>query len=404
MALQRQHDTLFHAKLRSYPQLSKGARMGEFYRLVAERLRQTRRVAAATIVHIRGSVPREAGTKMLIDPAGHHVGTIGGGCGESDVIAAGLRAIDTNAPALVRVDLTEDISLESLGVCGGVMDVLVEPWEDGRLLRRLVEAEERNESLALLHVVAAPPPLADTVGRHALLTLDGRDDDDEWLGAASNDVYQSAAELLDNGRSGLARIPTPEGEVSVYVEVQGRAPRLVIVGAGHIAVPLARLAKQLDFHVTVLDDRPAFANRARFPDADRIVVDYFQPALRDLDLDRQTYIVLVTRGHQHDVESLIAVLDRPTAYIGMIGSARRVRAVFELLEREMGIDPQRLDKVHSPIGLDIGAETPAEIAVAIMAEIVKVRRGGSGVSLTDRERRGPVHTHRHAPRPLTEAD
>ncbi|MFN8471566.1 MAG: XdhC family protein [Anaerolineae bacterium] len=371
--------------------------MGEFYRLVAERLRLTRRVAAATIVQIRGSVPREAGTKMLIDPAGHHVGTVGGGCGESDVINGGLRAIDTGAPSLVRVDLTEDISLESLGVCGGIMDVLVEPWEDGPLLQRLVEAEERNETIALLHVVEAPSSLAAAVGQHALLTLDSAADGDMGLGPASEEVFRAAANLLDSGRSGMVRAATPDGDVSVYVEIQARAPRLIIVGAGHIAAPLARLAKQLDFHVTVLDDRPAFANRARFPDADRIVVDYFQPALRALDLDRQTYIVLVTRGHQHDVESLIAVLDRPTAYIGMIGSARRVRAVFELLEREMGIDPQRLDKVYSPIGLDIGAETPAEIAVAIMAEIVKVRRGGTGVSLTDRERRGPVHTHRYTP-------
>ncbi|MFN8481938.1 MAG: XdhC family protein [Anaerolineae bacterium] len=370
--------------------------MGEFYRLVAERLRQTRRVAAATIVHIRGSVPREVGAKMLIDPAGHHVGTIGGGCGESDVIAAGLRAIDTGRPSLVRVDLTEDISLESLGVCGGIMDVLVEPWEDAPLLARLADAEERNDTLALLHVVAVPPSLAAALGRHALVSLDGLSGDTLELGAAAEAIYRAAAELLEHGRSGMAQGATPDGEVSVYVEVLARAPRLIIVGAGHIAVPVARFAKQLDFHVTVLDDRPAFANRVRFPDADRIIVDYFQPALRALDLDRQTYIVLVTRGHQHDVESLIAVLDRPTAYIGMIGSARRVRAVFELLEREMGINPQRLDKVYSPIGLDIGAETPAEIAVAIMAEIVKVRRGGSGVSLTDRERRGPVHTHRYA--------
>ncbi len=370
--------------------------MGEFYRLVAARLSGTRRVAVATIVQIRGSVPREVGTKMLIDLGGHHVGTIGGGCGESDVINAGLRAIDTGEPAVVRVDLTEDISLESLGVCGGIMDVLVEPWEAGPLLTRLAKAEEDNEPIALLHVVTAPAALASAQGQHALLALDGTLDGSLALGPADEEIRHVAAALLESGRSGMARATTPNGEVAVYVEIQARPPRLVIVGAGHIAAPLARLAKQLDFHVTVLDDRPAFANRARFPDADRIVVDYFQPALRDLDLDRQTYIVLVTRGHQHDVESLIAVLDRPTAYIGMIGSARRVRAVFELLEREKGIDPRRLDKVYSPIGLDIGAETPAEIAVAIMAEIIKVRRGGSGISLTDRERRGPVHGGRYA--------
>ncbi len=362
--------------------------MSDFYATVEQAIRGGTRVAVATIVAIRGSVPREVGTKMLIHPQGRHLGTIGGGCGESDVIHAGLRALDDGQPILVHVDLTEDISMASLGVCGGIMDVFVEPWGDEKLplLAKLAEAARTLTPVALLIAI---DPAAGADSRHLLLYGDGVCEGS--LGDGEAAALRQAAEMLAVGRSGLARV----GEARIYVESQARPPHLVIVGAGHIAAPLARLGRLLDFRVTIIDDRPAFANRVRFPDADALIVDYFRPALEALPLDRQSYVVLVTRGHQHDVDSLLTILDRPTAYIGMIGSARRVRAVFELLEREQKVDPARLDRVHSPIGLDIGAETPAEIAVAIMAEIVKVRRGGTGVSLTDRERRGPVHSQRH---------
>lgn len=363
--------------------------MSDFYTTVEQVIRGGTRVAVATIIAIRGSVPREVGTKMLIHPQGRHMGTIGGGCGESDVIHAGLRALDDGRPALVHVDLTEDIAMESLGVCGGIMDVFVEPWGDERLplLAKLAAAASAQAPVALLTTIH---PAAGRGDRHLLLYGDGTQDGQP--GDIEAEAVDRATEMLAVGRSGLVRV----NDSQVYVESQARPPHLVIVGAGHIAAPLARLGRLLDFHVTIIDDRPAFANYARFPDADAIIVDYFRPALEALPLDRQSYVVLVTRGHQHDVDSLLTILDRPTAYIGMIGSARRVRAVFELLEREQGVDPARLDRVHSPIGLDIGAETPAEIAIAIIAEIVKVRRGGTGIPLTDRERRGPVHSQRHA--------
>jgi xanthine dehydrogenase accessory factor len=158
---------------------------------------------------------------------------------------------------------------------------------------------------------------------------------------------------------------------------------LLIVGAGHIALPLAQLGKMCDFDIVVLDDRASFANKERFPMADQVIAAPFEVALRDFPLDEDTYIVLVTRGHQHDVSSLLEVLDRPAAYIGMIGSWRRVHAVFQLLEEEKDIPRERFARVHSPIGLDIGSETPAEIAVSIMAEIITVRRGGTGLPLSD---------------------
>ena len=168
------------------------------------------------------------------------------------------------------------------------------------------------------------------------------------------------------------------------MEVQQRPPSLVIVGAGHIAQPLAAMGRLCDFTVTVLDDRAQFANRQRFPQAERVIAGPLAETLRGLPLDRDTYVVLITRGHQHDVECLLEIVDAPLAYLGMIGSRRRVRGVFELLEEERGIRREKLRRVYAPIGLDIGAKTPAEIALTIMAEVIKVTRGGKVPSLSDR--------------------
>jgi xanthine dehydrogenase accessory factor len=161
---------------------------------------------------------------------------------------------------------------------------------------------------------------------------------------------------------------------------------MLIVGAGHIAVPLAQIASLCDFAVTVLDDRPSFASKTRFPTARKVIAGPLRETVRDLPMDHDSYIVLVTRGHSHDVECLLEVLDRPVAYIGMIGSQRRVDAVFKLLEEEMGIDPAKFDRVYAPIGIAIGAHTPAEIAVCIMAEVINVFRDGPAVSISERLR------------------
>jgi xanthine dehydrogenase accessory factor len=149
-------------------------------------------------------------------------------------------------------------------------------------------------------------------------------------------------------------------------------------------VPLAQIASLCDFAVTVLDDRPSFASPDRFPTAQKVIAAPLAETVAELPLDQDSFVVLVTRGHSHDVECLLEVLDRPVAYIGMIGSRRRVRAVFELLATEMGIDRAKFARVHAPIGLDIAARTPGEIAVSIMAEIVSVLRGGSAGSLAGR--------------------
>ena len=384
--------------------------MESIYDKLSELIEADETVAVATIIDVKGSVPREVGAKMIIHPLGRHVGTVGGGCGEADVIKAALDVIQTGEPATVRVDLTEDISMKTLGVCGGIMDVFVEraarQTEDERpktndprssVLRPssfvsvLLDSIRAREPVALATVIDGP-----NAGREAIVWLDKPPLGTLGLGELESRVIADAQDVLRGRQHRLLRYPastpaeqavqSPTSSFSVFVEVQRRAPELLIVGAGHIAMPLAQIAGLCDFSVTVLDDRPSFANGARFPTARQVIAAPLRETVRDLPMDADTFIVLVTRGHSQDVECLLEVLDRPVAYIGMIGSQRRVDAVFELLETEMGIDPVKFDRVYAPIGIAIGAHTPAEIAVCITAEMINVLRGGPAVSISERRR------------------
>jgi len=384
--------------------------MESIYDRLNEFIEADETVAVATIIDVKGSVPREVGAKMIIHPLGRHVGTVGGGCGEADVIKAALDVIQTGEPATVRVDLTEDISMKTLGVCGGIMDVFVEraarqtiddsrqPAADPSVVPVLLASVRAREPVALATVIDGP-----NAGRDAVVWLDKSPLGTLGLGEMESRVIADAQDVLRGRQHRLLRYPastpaeqavqpptsnlqSPTSSFSVFVEVQRRAPELLIVGAGHIAMPLAQIAGMCDFSVTVLDDRPSFANQARFPTARQVIAAPLRETVRDLPMDADTFIVLVTRGHSQDVECLLEVLDRPVAYIGMIGSQRRVDAVFELLETEMGIDPVKFDRVYAPIGIAIGARTPAEIAVCITAEMINVLRGGPAVSISQRRR------------------
>ncbi|HET7276076.1 MAG TPA: XdhC/CoxI family protein, partial [Longimicrobiaceae bacterium] len=224
-------------------------------------------------------------------------------------------------------------------------------------------------------------------GAHLLVWLDRASGTlgDADLDAAAIEV---AREMSVAAAPATREIQLPGGgRATVYLEQHMPPSDLVIVGAGHIARPLCSIGAMLGFRVIILDDRPEFATRERFPEATEVVKADFSAPLHDIDLTPSTHLVLVTRGHKYDFDALRDALRRDVqpAYIGMVGSRRRVRAALEMLARE-GISDDRLAAVHAPIGLDLGAETPEEIAVAIAAEIVRLRRGGSGESLRDRER------------------
>ena len=210
------------------------------------------------------------------------------------------------------------------------------------------------------------------------------------LGSESVDraAEEHSRTALANRSASQATIESEDGgTVTVFIEPHFAPDELVIVGAGHIARPLCHVGALLGYRVIVLDDRPGFATRERFPEAHRLLKADFSDPFRDVRLGPGTHLILVTRGHKYDYDALKDVLQRDVklAYIGMVGSQRRVRAALEQLVRE-GIPPSSLSRVYAPIGLDIEAETPEEIAVSIAAELIRVKRGGTGMSMREKAR------------------
>ncbi len=353
--------------------------MESIYRTLQDFLSNNESVAVATVIEVRGSAPREVGAKMIVHPSGRIVGTIGGGYGEANVIQAAQSVIKSGQATELRIELTHEISMESSGICGGVMQIYIERWQSGwEELDALVQSIRMRESVALVTIIRSQEQTQ--VGNRAVIWAERTVGGGLELGEVEDRVLADAQNALRQRQHRILRYP--DQGLEVFVEVQRRPLKMIIVGSGHVAVPLAEIAAMCDFGVTVIDDRPEFANKERFPGADQIIVADLQQAVRDIDMDEDTYLVLVTRGHTLDVACLIEIIDRPLAYIGMIGSKRRVRGVFALLEQEEGIPKEKLKRVYAPIGLPLAARTPAEIAVSIMGEVINVFRGGTAVSFS----------------------
>lgn len=268
-----------------------------------------------------------------------------------------------------------------------------------RIAEEILAAQGGGAPVLLATVISAPEG-AVPVGAKMLLRTDGITMGGLDGGALDAAVKEAAQDAFRRHGVQTAYF-SPQGDRLSRLEAEGRdacqvmlevhegRPALIVAGGGHVGKALSVIADMCGFAVTVVDDRPEYASKERFPEAERVVRGRFEEALRDLPVDSNTYVVCVTRGHRHDEVSLRQVVGRPAAYIGMIGSRRRVGAVLQHLVGE-GFDPEAVSRVHTPIGLDIGAETPEEIAVSIMAEIIRVRRGGTGSPMREvkRARRG----------------
>ena len=366
-----------------------------FHELIRE-LERGETVAMATIVRRKGSVPREVGAKMLVHRGGKISGTVGGGCGEAEVWRSALNVIDTLRPSIVQVELTEEIAMESQGVCGGIFDVFVQPWHSSQLAGQpgmqdyayaIHEALEGEHAIVMVTLVAAAGVWRSYMGQQMLVHEDGRTLGKLELPDApttlASQIVQAAQAAITTGKPHIEKITGPSNTwAEVFVEPFLPPPVLLIAGAGHIAAPLAAIAHLMNFSVSVTDDRASFANRERFPGAKQLLVGDIEATLRNYPITPRTHIVLVTRAHAHDVQGLRAIIDSPAAYIGMIGSQRRVWAVFKLLHDE-GVPAEKLMRVRAPIGLDLGGSTPEEIALCIMAEITMLRHGGSGVAMSE---------------------
>lgn len=343
----------------------------------------------ATIIRTRGSVPREVGAKMVVPREGQPFGTIGGGCGEGEVLRRAYPLFEEHLPPrVVEVDLTGDFDQDEIQVCGGLMDVALDMWrpdEHRALAHALAEATRARRPTALvtaIHDVQALP-----AGTKSCLALGAEGTVLTPSVSLDERAVQVFSSSVSAGKPELFSI-SPQGEVvedsvarnetwpRVFVDVQPGLQTLVICGAGHIAQPLCEIGHLMGFRTIVVDDRWAFANRERFPHATEVRVGPFAEVLESLDLNSQTFVVVVTRGHNWDETCVRIALQKSPGYLGMIGSKRRAKATLERLV-EHGYSAEALSRIHTPMGLDIAAETPAEIAVAIAAEIVRVRRHGS---------------------------
>ena len=370
--------------------------MKELFQEIIHELESGETVALATIVKRKGSVPREVGAKMLVHRGGAISGTVGGGCGEAEVWRSALIVIDTKRPTIVQVDLTEEIAMESQGVCGGIFDVFVQPWHNSLLpgqpgmqdFASAINASlEGERAVVLASIIAAGGAWRPCLGQQMLVH-----ENSETLGTLmlpdapkglAVQLNESAQKAIATGKPHIEKIPgSTNAWAEIFIEPFVPNPVLLIAGAGHIAAPLASLAHLMNFSVSVTDDRASFASRERFPTAKQLLVGDIESTLKNYPITPRTHIVLVTRAHAHDVQGLRTIIDSPAAYIGMIGSQRRVWAVFKLLHEE-GVPAEKLGRVRAPIGLDLGGSTPEEIALCIMAEIIKLRHGGSGMPMSE---------------------
>jgi len=334
----------------------------DFYQQLLQAVRSGTHVADTLLVETRGSTPQKAGARMLVFTDGSQIGTLGGGCVEAEVRRRALQLIDQGTPEVLSFQLNDNYGWDDGLICGGRMQMLVDPIRG---------EEDLSYFQKLYELLASGTPGTEAVslesGTRTLLDADG------------NQLAQRGSaislETIQSGLKNIARRPRPYVENSIAFIPHLLRCRLLIVGAGHVGQKVAELAAEVDFDVWVLDDRAEYCNPERFPTADRLIVGPFDTSLSGLEINDQTYCLIVTRGHQHDEEALYHLAETPARYVGMIGSRRKIKLIFSDLLAE-GISRDALAKVFAPLGFEIGSQTVPEIAISILAELIAHRNLG----------------------------
>jgi xanthine dehydrogenase accessory factor len=359
------------------------------------------KMALATIVEVRGSTYRRPGARLLVPEEGAPIGNISGGCLENDVADVARIVMSEGHARVVSFDLTaDDDAVWGWGLgCNGAIELFVEPADKAaEVASALRMALEEERPISMVTVLSSSMPGVEQ-GNRLLVKPDG--DTQGTLGSRELDAPARAAALEQLGReqSEIRTLPGPGGEARAFVEVLEPPLRLVICGAGHDAAPLVRAAAGLGWSPVVADDRPAFLNHERFPEAAAFV-----PLERPLDvaevapIDERTFVVVMTHNFLRDKAYVRSLLGSPARFIAMLGpGARTQRLLAELRDEGAQITEGDLARIHGPAGLDLGAEGPEEIAAAITAEIVAVKRGRGGGPLRDRP--GPIHERTVPSRP-----
>ncbi|MCX3062648.1 XdhC family protein [Streptomyces beihaiensis] len=355
---------------------------------------QGREFAVATVVSVSGSAPRPPGAALAVDAEGEVIGSVSGGCVEGAVYELCRQSLEDGRVRRERFGYSDDDAFAVGLTCGGSVEVVVVPVPRDTRARttaeRALALAERGEPVALVRVLAGPSELTRADGV-LLVRTDGTYEgalgspDDAGLAA-------QARALLDLGRTGVCEVPESSarcgGDVTLFVESSVPPARMIVFGAVDFAGALVRVGKLLGFHVTLCDARPVFATPARFPEADEVVVDWPDRYLRGTDTDERTALCVLTHDAKFDVPLLEVALRRPAAFVGAMGSRRTHEDRLSRL-RAAGLTERELSRLRSPIGLDLGGRTPQETALSIGAEIVALRRGGTGAPLTGGDR--PIH-------------
>ena len=350
----------------------------------------------ATVVQTFSSAPREPGAAMAVSASGEVVGSVSGGCVEGAVYELATEVRATGQPVLRRYGISDDDAFAVGLTCGGIIDIFVEPASRERFaeFREIGDAVRQGTPVAIATVIEGPGDIGARrviwEGEHATGTLGAGDRLDQA-------VDDDARGMLAQGLTGVRRYG-PDGErrrdeLAVFVQSFAPAPRMLVFGAIDFAAAVARAGKFLGYRVTVCDARPVFATASRFPDADEVITDWPHRYLAGVSTDERTVICVLTHDPKFDVPLLEVALRQPAAYIGAMGSRRTHEDRIARL-RDAGLTEVELARLRSPIGLDLGARTPEETAIAIAAELIQLRWGGSGRPLTATT--GRIH-HGHLP-------
>ncbi len=326
-------------------------------------LAEQRAVALATVVKTWGSAPRREGAKMGITGDTQMIGSVSGGCVEGAVVEEALAGLRQGKARLLKFGVADDMAWEVGLTCGGSIEVFVEPldplWWDA--LADLARADHFGVTVTIMD--------GELIGEKALLDAGG-----EVLyqttGLSEGLLAEMRALATASSRSGVV----PLGETRVMVDMQVERPHLILIGGVHVAIPLQAMATQVGFRVSIVDPRAAFASAERFPDVANILHSYPDKALPQLGLDRSTYLAVLTHDPKIDDKALITALPAGIPYIGVLSSGRTHRQRVARL-KDAGLTDELIAQIRTPIGIDIGAGTPEEIAVCILAEIIAVRNG-----------------------------
>jgi len=359
--------------------------MEQVFRAASDEITADNEMVVATVVKTSGSTPQKPGAKLLVRADGSGVGTLGGGCVEGDIWFAASQLLKSGGSAEMRdYELNEDLAAQDGLVCGGTMYFLLDPI---RATKEESDFQDFNEEIIAAYEGGAPVAVASlmkvpegsdlTVGSKLLVRENGSTSGslgDEKLDSAA---INEARRLMAMGKNDYI---SSESGGEYYIEAYTTPPTLVLAGGGHVSKAISNIASTLGFRIFVIDDRDEFSNAERFPEAEQTVVSDYGSAFEKLPIGTNSFIVIATRGHRYDASATASAMRTPASYVGLLGSKRKTILIFEELFAE-GLSMEQIQSVRSPIGLNISARTPEEIALSIMSEIVGFRLGGDGGTL-----------------------